>query len=157
MENLLYRNNDNPGAKGGMANSSNHKSRPASLEGGQKYNVRRPMLYYIIDSFFTSTHNLSKENKMATLKGVWLFLHILGWSAYGTALILSILPPSILAEIQLTDIKEPWKTIVIIAGILWIAQRIYVGYQNGRGKKIENDEREHELNVRKHHDKLSRH
>lgn len=152
MEDFLYRPDNIHGSKGSMGDSHNDKASNDTLAHNEEYNFSPSFFAYYYHSLFTQPLKIYKT-KMATLTFKWIMYQIFGGGAFLYGLILSIVPPKVLADIQLGDIKEPWKTIVIIFGLLWVGQRIYSGYQTGRSKQIENDERQHELNEKKNHAK----
>ncbi len=86
------------------------------------------------------------KEQMATVKIGWILFNILGWP---TAILTFL--SAIFGDIVLGDITEPYRSIIIVLGIVFIIVKILIAYEGWREKHIANEEREFELQRKKTH------
>ena len=94
-----------------MANSSDMELGYNKQPIGKENSFYRWLRGYSISNVFTPN-----SKKMAQAKVMWLLFHLLG----GSSFLLSIMPPKWLADINIGQIDQPYRT------ILWVLAVIYM-------------------------------
>jgi len=84
------------------------------------------------------------KSEMATAKVVWWLFNLLGWPSA-----ILTLSSAIFGDIMLGEISEPYKSVVLVLGIIFLVVKILIAIEHYREKRILNREREFELFMKK--------
>jgi hypothetical protein len=120
---------------GNQSSNIRHEHKREDSSNGTVYSRRSSsFLHYL----FTLLKQAKEE--MTTIKVGWILFNLLGWP---TAIL--TLASALFGDIVLGEIAEPYKSIVIILGLVFLIVKILIAYEAWQEKHISNKEREFDL------------
>jgi len=119
---------------------------PAYKEQVVNSNVYHRYIGVLLSIFSSeSIYSTQKLAKVATFKTIVFMSHFLGLTSLLYSVLLSVLPGPWLADIHLTDIREPFKSFIIVIGLIYGIIQCLRGWEAYRRVRIENNRKSFEL------------